>query len=293
MPIYLSSTSKSFVMTAGMLFLCGCSVYRVKVWHDENDVKPDGIPFYTTKPVCEQKTTYLQPIYTVVVTKPSSDTGKPPTIVLTRNIDLHQRVSHSSDAAHPACGDQLTRLLSGKVPTDLKENSLLDQCSEAEPPLPSSFPSDNDRLLAGNTASFTSIIDAQHRYSFNVKRPIAGSSTGDISLAPDGTLQKATATVNDQTLQTLASTLTAVTGAATQIAKGVAFAPIQIGYYGASLSTTTYIWTAAHYLPSAKSVADCKPGPLVQLDQNARTTRQLETTPDSAKPQDISQQKKQ
>jgi len=274
-----------------LMCLCGCTVYRIKPW---NDQRPEGVPFYTTKPVCEKKTTYIQPIYTVVVTKPPGQgSNKPPITVLTRNLSLHVRVS-------PPCAAEIASLLSGnvRIVNGNGDAAVLSSCPEAEPPDAKSFPDGKDLILAGNTASFVSVIDADHRYSFNVKRPLAGSSTGDITLAPDGTLQKATATVNDQSVQTLVSALTSITGAATQITRGGPTAP-EVDFYGATISTTTYVWTAAQYLPSAKTVEvrpksdeTCTPGDLIQLNQSARTTRQLEASPDAGKPQDSSQQKK-
>lgn len=146
------------ILVVGPLFLSSCTVYRVKPWN--SDGQPDGIPFYTTKPVCEQKTTYIEPIYTIVVTKPSEgqDSAKPAT-ALTRNLNLHVRISTQ-------CAAQISSLLLGNVPVDkdTPATAVLSSCPEVEPRPAKSFPPEEDLLLAGNTASFANVIDADHRY---------------------------------------------------------------------------------------------------------------------------------
>jgi len=120
-------------------------------------------------------------------------------------------------------------------------------------------------LRVSNTGAIEAAVDYSVTYYLNSSRPLAGSTQVDAKLAADGTLTEGSAQVNDQTLATIASTISSLVGSAVSIAKSnIEVQGGKVKSEGkASVKTTIYQHTHYQYSidPGEIMLDGCLPEP--------------------------------
>jgi hypothetical protein len=76
-------------------------------------------------------------------------------------------------------------------------------------------------MRVSNTGAVEAVVDYENVFYLNSARPLAGTTQVDAKLAADGTLTEGSAQLNDQTLATIASTISSLVSSATTAAKFV------------------------------------------------------------------------
>ena len=101
-------------------------------------------------------------------------------------------------------------------------------------------------LRVSNTGAVEAVVDYGSVFYLNSARPIAGTTQVDAKLAADGTLAEASAQLQDQTLATIASTISSLVSSASTAAKIVGLdAQVEIKV---TVKTKFYKHTHSQYL---------------------------------------------
>jgi len=176
--------------STGALLGCG-DLYRVSV-HDA--ANPKGIPFYTMSGACAQQSVYANPYYLVTL--------------------------KVSAAAGPISADTVKLSPVGRSSADFR--ALLDELDKPQPELASvqtawsslkqrqsfdPYSQSAGEFLLDNSSKAVTLVDYAHEYDLNQRKPLAGSTSADYKLGPDGTLTEAQGQVQNDTLSTILSAL--------------------------------------------------------------------------------------
>lgn len=227
------ATANWFRGLTGALFvmLCGCAHEALVVKTSATSELP-GIPFYLKKGICNKESAWLEPQYTVMLAV-SVDGGPPIThsIVLSRHgyegattksllqtiqglkteYELSQIIPDACPAAIGQLWDAVAADPSFKVVPDLDSGGKLLDAEHS-----------GNALLVANTASSGTAVDYETRYYLNAESPWIGSTQVDAKLAADGTLTEGVVKRDDETFNTILTTIGALvgdfTGAATATA---------------------------------------------------------------------------
>ncbi len=178
-------------LVSASLLAPGCSLYRVR----SGEGRPlDGIPFFPHTGVCRQDTTYVQPVYRVVVQAISGN----------REITLFEAVLTATAIGSP----EMHALRCVVTAADADPLRIGEAFVELTAPVTHRYgplAPPMGLFLASNTASAESQVDYRAPLYLNASRPWIGSAGASARLAPDGTLAEATAEMKDATLDTLLS----------------------------------------------------------------------------------------
>jgi hypothetical protein len=185
--------------------LAGCmSSVRVSRTTTLSDPNPKGIPFYAKTGVCKQETDWLKPQYTLTCEmKPGKCSDGPAEKVLTRQEFIHEPVvSFINSPANPA----VWRTILMMPAPDPGEENIEDKVKQG------------NWVRVSNTGAVEAVVDYTNVFYLNSGRPLAGTTQVDAKLAADGTLTEASAQVQDQTLATIASTISSLVSSASTVA---------------------------------------------------------------------------
>jgi hypothetical protein len=183
-------------------FVSGCgSMLQVKAF---DPAKPAGIPFFIKQGACNHQSVYGNPYWRLTL-KVSNDSGTLAMETLDINNSAHggqdfNALAHELEKPAP---DQDSVMNAWDA---LKRKDRFDPWKQNE-----------DRILLENSSSLTSVVDYSTKYAINQKKPFSGSSNADFKLGADGTLNEASAQVQDNTFSTILSALpisTLITSAA-------------------------------------------------------------------------------
>jgi hypothetical protein len=193
----------------GALPLTAClSIYDVRQGKDN---KVAGVPFYVRSAECRHKTVWLEPVYTLSlqVQQAQAAPGQPqPPLeeIATKSLGLKAFdaiTARKPNQARSPLQDLVAKITAGhytKVEDAQQDfNALI---SLATPPLQGNA---DDFTLASNFRVVETAVDYSKAYTYNVRRPWAGTASSTIKLNNDGTLGEATAEVEDKTFETIAS----------------------------------------------------------------------------------------
>jgi hypothetical protein len=225
-----------------MLALAGCT-HQTAIVTEQDLTKTGapitelkGIPFYSKKGVCNKESVWLEPQYTLTLTVVAD--GNSPltrTMVLSRYgyegsdtrellqllaglkglYKLSEIVPNSCPAAIGAMWDPISRNLQYSVVLGLDSDDKLLREAEAK----------HNVLLVSNKAEIGAATDYSHRDYLNTLSPWNGSSQVDAKLAADGTLTEGSVQRDDETLNTILTSITSLVGDFTGASAAAAAAP--------------------------------------------------------------------
>jgi hypothetical protein len=195
----------------GALPLTAClSIYDVR---KGVEVKPGtkkvaGVPFYTRSAECRHKTVWLEPVYTLSLQlqRAPESAGKPEPpaeeiAAMSLGLTAYSQIKQDRERLPALMRDISTGTLTDAAKA---QERFQDLTKNLPPPLRGA---QNDFILAANTRTVESAVDYTKPYTYNVRRPWAGTASSTLKLNTDGTLGEATASVEDKTIETLASVL--------------------------------------------------------------------------------------
>ena len=173
----------------------------------------DGVPFYTKVGACKHETVWLEPTYKISLSKSYKLDGKDVTEAIGARV-LSLKDYNSKEFREFVL---LFEVSNAKT----LEDAILKAFSKFKNYVSPTtvLPGEENRVLASNKNELTSFVNYGEVYYYNVKKPLAGSVTASAELGSDGTLSKATATIEDKTLQTFLD-LIPVKDVVTAAAKG-------------------------------------------------------------------------
>lgn len=170
------SHAGALVLTAGFAMSACGSLYHVGT--DAERIK--GVPFYVKKAVCKQEQVYIEPLARVTLTRGDSGSEKIYSTIVReeflRDFDFARKLE--------------------AVITDLKCKTWAPETIPDPPTV--------HYVKVANTAALEAYVDYSRPYYLNVKKPWIGSSSATAEIAPDGTLARAEAKVEDDTVERLA-----------------------------------------------------------------------------------------
>jgi hypothetical protein len=220
------------VLVAGLsLMLFGCfSSVRVQRSASLAD-EPHGIPFYAKTGMCKQQTVWLEPQYIFMYeAKMGNDTFGPVDKVLNRE----QYLKVQDFIAAPKSPQDWKAIIFALPGPETINESDAEQIKKEE--------ASGNWIRASNTGTVEAVVDYGNVFYLNSARPLAGSTQVSAKLAADGTLTEASAQVQDQTLQTIASTISSLVGSASTAAKILGL-EAQVEY---KLTVKTKVYSHAH-----------------------------------------------
>ncbi len=191
--------------------MAGCSSLNVS---NSTKAKVNGLPFYIKKGICKQQTVWLEPLY-VITYEPNAgvSVSGPLQKVLTRlqfmTPDVQKFLISPTTKDWYSIGTVADR--GGPFNEGANSPASIKRIHDEE--------DSGNWLRASNTGAIDAVVDYTVTYYINSARPFAGSTQVSAKLAPDGTLTEASGQVNDQTLATIASTISSLVGTATSVAK--------------------------------------------------------------------------
>lgn len=206
------------VLVAGFsLMLVGCfSSVRVQRSTSLAD-EPHGIPFYAKTGVCKQQTVWLEPQYIFTYeAKAGNGTFGPVDKILNRE----QYLKVQNIFAVPRSPEDLKSIIFALPGPQTINESDAEQIKKEE--------ASGNWIRVSNTGTVEAVVDYGNVFYLNSARPLAGSTQVSAKLAADGTLTDASAQVQDQTLQTIASTISSLVGSASTAAKILAYDAQQV-----------------------------------------------------------------
>lgn len=204
------------------LAIIGCTHETLEVKSDKVSENVPGIPFYTKLGVCKKESDWLEPQYTL--TLGVAIDGSPTithTLTLSRNgyeapdtqtlLQTIQSIKGSyaaqklSPQACPAAIGGQWNAVAGN--TSLKPVSGLDLGGKLQ-----TAETEGNAILVKNRASIGTQVDYTQRYYLNARSPWIGSSQVDAKLADDGTLTEGSAQRDDETWNTILTTVSSLVG---------------------------------------------------------------------------------
>jgi hypothetical protein len=255
----------------GCLILClplaGC-MSSVRVHRSTSLASPpEGIPFYAKTAVCKQETVWLEPQYFLVFAIKSSDQSNSSTQkVLSREDYLSSTVQDFLLQPDRKVWEET--ILKLKNPEQFNEGPDKDESVKTKI---KDLESRGNWIRASNTGTVEVIVDYTNVFYLNSARPLAGQTQVSAKLAPDGTLTEGSAQLTDQTLSTIASTISSLVGSAASTMKIMGIeAPAEL-----KISVSTKIYKHSHVKyekqttpatpSSCPAVADGVYGPLYNV----------------------------
>jgi hypothetical protein len=191
--------------------MTNCSSIRVS---NSTNSKVEGVPFYIKRGVCKQQTVWLEVLY-VITFEPNAgfSVSGPLQKVLTRLQYMTPEVQGFLIAPTVKDWYSIGIASADAGPFNEGEGSVasIKRIQDEE--------TSGNWLRVSNTGAIEAAVDYSITYYLNSSRPLAGSTQVNAKLATDGTLTEASAQVNDQTLATIASTISSLVGSAVSIAK--------------------------------------------------------------------------
>jgi hypothetical protein len=222
--------------------LAGC-MSSARVYRSNSlNAPPHGIPFYSKTAICKQETIWLEPQYTLTFSmKSGAQAYGPIQKVLSRKEYLQPFVQDF--VLHPRQDVWEKSILPLPVPTLFNEGN-----GEAERQIICLEHSGNWARIS-NTGTLEAVVDYSNVFYLNSARPLAGQTQVDAKLASDGTLTEGSAQLQDQTLATIASSISSLVGDATNVMKivGLEASP----EFRVSISTKIYKHSHVRYVGDA------------------------------------------
>lgn len=176
--------------------LSGCfSIHRVST------AENSGIPFFARTGFCNRETVWLEPLYTLSLRAqklPATASEQPQEIAKAELGLTAYRTIKSSNLATLIAG-----LVGGTIETPAAALAEFQNVVKAAGTPLTGRESDLD--LSTNTNAMESGVDYSKRLYYNVKRPWVGTTSSTLKLKADGTIEEATASVEDKTLETISS----------------------------------------------------------------------------------------
>ncbi|HVO81650.1 MAG TPA: hypothetical protein VMT28_13025 [Terriglobales bacterium] len=200
----------SIVVPVACLLLTGCGS-TVRVYKSNSlSSDPKGIPFYAKTAVCKQETVWLEPQYVLSYEqKIGKDAFGPIEKVLSRREFLDKTVQ--GFILQPGDLDAWsTKIVTLPGPSAVNESDAASILAEEKL---------GNWTRVANSATLDAVVDYSIVFYLNSKRPLAGTGQIDGKLAADGTLTEGSAQIQDQTLATVASAISSLTGSASTAAK--------------------------------------------------------------------------
>jgi hypothetical protein len=193
---------KASVLMGPLLLLTGClSIYDVR----QGQNKVAGVPFYSKTAHCRHKTIWLEPVYTLSLQaqRLPAVPGQPlPPPEGVATVSLGQ-TAYGEIKANQALPNLIQKLTTDQLSLDDALQRFNALTAGLAQPLKGRRP--DDFLLAGNARMADAVVDYSRAYTYNVRRPWAGTTSATLKLNSDGTLGEATAEIEDKTLETFAS----------------------------------------------------------------------------------------
>ena len=184
-----------------ILLVTGCSVLSVHRDKAEKTEGVKGIPFYLKTRQTHQETTYLEPKYSVEVSRLDNSAKTTGESKITKT--TLYRVLISASRVHSDAMKELREALEAGNPTMIHQsvNKLLseDPCKSAAIP---SFKPPCFQLI-GNTLASEMIVDTSQTYYLNARHPIIGKGAVEFELSDEMTLAKGKAEVEEKTAETI------------------------------------------------------------------------------------------
>ncbi len=242
---------RSWLMIVVLAGLCpGCTAMRITHTQAGRKEEIPGVPFYSKKGACRQEIVWLEPIYNLSLAALIPDKNNALQPHPTGAVSLSRTAFQSVDvqgfvktlARGPTDADTVLRAW-GKVVAASDASVLSRDFGHL---------ADDDRILAGRSATPVAVVDYSDRYYVNARVPLAGSANLDAKVAADGSLTEVSAQTQDTTLQTILSALpisTLITGALGSPVKGVV--PTASETFQLTISVTGYRHTLARAVPYA------------------------------------------
>lgn len=192
---------KASMLAAPFLLLTGClSIYDVR----QGKTQIAGVPFYAKTAHCRHKTVWLEPVYTLSlsVQKLPAAPGQPlspPEEIATISLGLGAYEDVKRNGLQNLIRDLNTDRLTDPDAALQRFTVLTTGLAQPLRGRPGDF------ILAGNSRTAEAVVDYSTTYTYNVRRPWAGTTSATLKLNSDGTLGEATAEVEDKTFETIAS----------------------------------------------------------------------------------------
>jgi hypothetical protein len=198
---------KRLLIIGVTLAATGCGhLYEI---HDATNQPVKGIPFYSQMGVCTQQTIYVETIYDLTLQTPGAD--KIPPVVLAQQ-------TIAASAYHSKAMQQLRDSVTKPEPKPQAIKDAFFAIPAYDPQ--AAF----EGVLAANVVRPSVAVNYADVKYINIKRPWAGTASATTKLNVDGSLSEGTASVEDKTIETIASALgskeliTAAAGAAGEAA---------------------------------------------------------------------------
>jgi hypothetical protein len=194
-----------FLLLALTTFGFTSCISTLKVRQGEKDKR--GIPFYAYKPVIQQQTKYVVKWVTLELRQRLQGREGAGTIIHTTRLDpsmdvlsIQAALSTLNKSGEGVDSDEFKALAdkirsAGKSDEDFT-NDLLSN-SECDTQNLRSTTS-TGIYLVDNNWKYSKVVDYSHPYHLNARSPLLGNTEFTQELAPNGTLTKATATVDSQ-----------------------------------------------------------------------------------------------
>ncbi len=284
-------TSSFLISVLSLLAGCGSAM---RITHaSASQTRPsqvDGIPFYVKVGACKHETIWLEPTFKISLSKSYKLNGQ----------DVTEGIGSKILSFKDYNSDEFRRLVLSfeKSKATSSEDVILDifiRLKDYVSPT-TTLPATENRLLASNKNEPTSFVNYGDVYYYNVKRPILGSVTASSELSSDGTLSKATATIEDKTLQAFLD-LIPVKDVVSTAAKGaLGIAATDGGTALLTLKLTiepqTYQYTL-YTIGSINPSSPCaKPGPALTATEDVNFARTVLSATDDSKKDDIAKKVK-
>jgi len=197
---------------------------------------PKGIPFYAKTGVCKQETIWLEPQYILTYESKSGATSTGLVDKVLSRQEFLQKIVQDFIAAPGDPSAWKSTIFGLPGPRSINESDSASITKEE---------SDGNWLRASNTGMVEAVVDYGNVFYLNSARPLAGTTQVSAKLAPDGTLTEGSAQLQEQTLATIASTISSLVSSASTAAKIVGFAPSENKL---TVKTKIYKHTHSQYL---------------------------------------------
>lgn len=184
----------------GCVLASGC-VRTFSIKEKSKDVP--GLPFYLKRMACQQSTSYLEPVYDIIVSRETlskdsaGSTSRNATEIARKSIAMSTLQSSQAwlelrNAFMNANVDEKTFRPKFDALPSWDANSVFDPAN---------------RILAKNETTPRLYVDYTTTYYFNMKRPWSGSTSSELGFREDGTLSTVKVTVEDKTFEQIAGLL--------------------------------------------------------------------------------------